>query len=344
MNGKRIVRVAAAQIAPVLDRAGGTLERMLNAIAEAAGKGVGFMVFPETFLPYYPYFSFIDPPYRIGAKHLALYAEAVVVPDATTEALAAAARRHAMVLVVGVNERDGGTLYNTQLVFDANGALVLKRRKITPTYHERMIWGQGDGSGLRAVDTAVGRVGALACWEHYNPLARYALMADGEEIHASQFPGSMVGNVFHDQIEAAIRHHAAESGCFVVNATGWLTDEQRAAIAPDETNRKAISGGCHTAIVSPEGQHVVPPLTSGEGLLIADCDMALVMKRKRMMDSVGHYARPELLSLQIDDRPARAVVRAAASTPFEQETRDGQDDSEHGQSDRPVAVLRHSAD
>lgn len=341
MSEKRIVRVAAAQIAPVLDQVGGTLERMLNAIGEAGGKGVQFMVFPETFLPYYPYFSFIDPPYKIGAKHLTLYDEAVVVPGPITQALSATARSHAMVLVVGVNERDGGSLYNTQLVFDADGTLALKRRKITPTYHERMIWGQGDGSGLKAVDTAVGRVGALACWEHYNPLARYALMADGEEIHASQFPGSMVGQLFHDQIEAAVRHHAAESGCFVVNATGWLSDEQRAAIAPDEDNRQAISGGCHTAIVSPEGQHVVPPLTTGEGLLIADCDMALVMKRKRMMDSVGHYARPELLSLHIDDRPARAVVRTA--TLAEQETDDGPDHTGHGDNDRPVAVLRHQA-
>jgi aliphatic nitrilase len=166
---KRVIRAAAVQIAPVLDRAGGTLERVLNAIAEGADKGVGFMVFPETFLPYYPYFSFIDPPYRMGARHLALYDQAVTVPGPVTQALSAAARRHAMVLVVGVNERDGGSLYNTQLVFDADGTLALKRRKITPTYHERMIWGQGDGSGLHAVDTAVGRVGALACWEHYNP-------------------------------------------------------------------------------------------------------------------------------------------------------------------------------
>ena len=339
--GRKIVRVAAAQIAPVLDRPGGTMERMLETVADAAGKGVEFIVFPETFLPYYPYWSFIDPPYKIGAKHLALYDEAVVVPGPECQALSAAARQYGMVIVAGVNERDGGSLYNTQLIFDADGTLALKRRKITPTYHERMIWGQGDGSGLRAVDTAVGRVGALACWEHYNPLARYALMADGEEIHASQFPGSMVGQQFSDQIEAAIRHHAAESACFVVNATGWLSQAQVAALAPDEAHRKALSGGCFTAIVSPEGQHLVPPLTAGEGLLIADCDMALVTKRKRMMDSAGHYARPELLSLHIDDRPARAVVRAASNP--QQETSDGHDDHSNGGNDRPVAVLRHQA-
>ena len=336
---RRIIRAAAVQIAPVLDRPGGTLERVVNAIAEGAGKGVQFMVFPETFLPYYPYFSFIDPPYRMGAKHLELYDQAVVVPGPVTQALSAAARRHAMVLVVGVNERDGGSLYNSQLVFDADGTLALKRRKITPTYHERMVWGQGDGSGLRAVDTAVGRVGALACWEHYNPLARYALMADGEQIHASQFPGSLVGPIFHDQIEAAIRHHAAESACFVVNATGWLTDEQRVAIDPTGTHHKVLAGGCNTAIVSPEGQHVVPPMTDGEGLLIADCDLSLVMKRKRMMDSVGHYARPELLRLPLDNRPAPALHRAS-SHPIT-ENYDGQADDRRD--DCAVAVLRHPA-
>ncbi|HEY1927874.1 MAG TPA: Nit6803 family nitrilase [Caulobacteraceae bacterium] len=324
MSDKRIVKAAAVQIAPVLDQPGATLERVLNAIGEAADKGAQLAVFPETFVPYYPYFSFIEPPFRMGAPHLKLYTEASVVPGPVTEALAAAARSRRMVLVVGVNERDGGSLYNTQLIFDTDGALKLKRRKITPTYHERMIWGQGDGSGLRAVDTEVGRVGALACWEHFNPLARYALMADGEEIHASQFPGSMVGQVFADQMEAAIRHHAAESACFVVNATGWLTDAQIASISPDEAHRRVLRGGCFTAIVSPDGQILGQPLTSGEGMVVADLDMALILKRKRMMDSVGHYARPELLSLKLDDRPTSAVHRAAVGPlPFDSEAADG---------------------
>ena len=304
MAEKQIVRVAAVQIAPDLDTPMGTLDRVLAAIAEAAGKGARLAVFPETFVPWYPYFSFIRPPMLSGAEHIHLYDNAVVVPGPVTEAVAAAARKYNIVVVLGVNERDHGTLYNAQLIFDASGALVLKRRKITPTFHERMIWGQGDGSGLKVVDTAIGRIGALACWEHYNPLARYALMAQHEEIHVAQFPGSLVGQIFADQIEVTIRHHALESGCFVVNATGWLTEDQIAKISPEEGPRNGIRGGCMTAIVSPEGKHIVPPLTSGEGILVADLDMALIVKRKRMMDSVGHYARPELLSLLWDDRPA----------------------------------------
>ncbi|WP_230970841.1 Nit6803 family nitrilase [Nitrogeniibacter aestuarii] len=300
MTTSRTVRVAAVQMAPDLESAMGTVDKVCLAITEAGQKGAHMVVFPETFVPYYPYFSFIQPAVTMGAAHLKLYEWAVTVPGPVTRAVGNAARKAGTVVVLGVNERDHGTLYNTQLIFDATGELVLKRRKITPTYHERMVWGQGDGSGLKVVDTAVGRVGALACWEHYNPLARYALMAQHEEIHAAQFPGSMVGQIFADQMAVTIRHHALESGCFVVNATGWLTDAQIESITPDPAMQRALRGGCHTAIVSPEGNYVCPPLTEGEGMLVADLDMALITKRKRMMDSVGHYARPELLSLHAD--------------------------------------------
>src|SRR5258705_1965055 len=289
MADKASIRVAAVQIAPDLETPGATLTKVLGSIAEAAEKGARLAVFPETFVPWYPYFSFVYPPVLTGAEHIRLYDNAVVVPGPVTEAVAAAARRHGMVVVLGVNERDHGSLYNAQLIFDADGRLVLKRRKITPTFHERMIWGQGDGSGLRVVDTAVGRVGALACWEHYNPLARYALMAQHEEIHIAQFPGSMVGPIFAEQMEVTMRHHALESGCFVINATGWLTEEQIAGLGSDPALRKAFRGGCYTAIISPQGAHLCPPLRDGEGMVLADLDFALITKRKRMMDSVGHY-------------------------------------------------------
>lgn len=308
------VRAAAVQIAPDLERPAGTLERVLGAIDEAADKGAQLVVFPETFVPYYPYFSFVLPPVLQGAPHLRLMEHAVAVPGPVTQAVSERARARNIVVVLGVNERDHGSLYNTQLVFDADGSLILKRRKITPTYHERMVWGQGDGAGLKVVDSAVGRIGALACWEHYNPLARYALMAQHEEIHCAQFPGSMVGQVFADQMAVTIRHHALESGCFVINATGWLTDAQIASITPDAGLQKALRGGCHTAIVSPEGKDLCLPLTEGEGIVIADLDMGLIAKRKRMMDSVGHYARPELLSLLINDQPS-APLRSTAPNP-----------------------------
>ena len=309
LSPKPTIRAAAAQLSPDLEKAEGTLTKVLDAIDEAASKGVEIIVFPETFVPYYPYFSFVYPPVASGKAHLKLYEEAVVVPSPLTDAVAERAKAKEIVVVLGVNERDHGSLYNAQLIFDANGTLCLKRRKITPTFHERMIWGQGDASGLNVVDTAVGRVGALACWEHYNPLARYSLMAQHEAIHCSQFPGSMVGPIFAEQIEVTIRHHALESGCFVVNATGWLTDAQIEQITRDEKMQKALRDGCMSAIISPEGAHLCEPLTKGEGLVIADLDMNLITKRKRMMDSVGHYARPELLSLTINQEPT-AVMQA----------------------------------
>jgi nitrilase len=307
------IRAAAVQLAPDLTSCEGTLSRVCRAIADAADRGANLVVFPETFVPYYPYFSFIEPPVSAGKAHLRLYEQAVEVPGWVTAELSRQAALHDVVLVVGVNERDHGTLYNAQLIFDAGGALLLKRRKITPSYHERMIWGQGDGAGLQVVETRVGRVGALACWEHYNPLARYALMAQHEQIHCAQFPGSMVGQIFADQIEVTLKHHALESGCFVVNATGWLTDEQIVSLSPDPKLQKALRGGCHTAIISPEGVPLCEPITHGEGIAIADLDLSLITKRKRMMDSVGHYARPDLFNFSVN-RDARTPVTFSAGS------------------------------
>ena len=298
------VKAAAVQLSPVLYSREGTVDKVVRQIHELGKQGVQFATFPETVVPYYPYFSFVQAPYQIiaGREHLRLLDQAVTVPSPATTAISDVCKEAGVVASIGVNERDGGTLYNTQLLFDADGTLIQRRRKITPTYHERMVWGQGDGSGLRAVDSKVGRIGQLACWEHYNPLARYAMIADGEQIHSAMYPGSIFGNLFAEQTEINIRQHALESACFVVCATAWLDADQQAQIVKDTGGSVGpISGGCFTAIVAPM-EPIGEPIRSGEGIVVANLDFALIDKRKQLMDSRGHYSRPELLSLLMTGR------------------------------------------
>jgi aliphatic nitrilase len=321
-----IVKAAAVQISPVLYSREGTVEKVVKKILELGEKGVQYATFPETVIPYYPYFSFVQTPLQVlrGSENLKLIDQSVTVPSPATDAIGQAARQAGMVVSIGVNERDGGSLYNTQLLFDADGALIQRRRKIKPTHYERMIWGEGDGSGLRAVDSKVGRIGQLACWEHNNPLARYALMADGEQIHSAMYPGSMFGEPFALKTEINIRQHALESGCFVVCSTAWLDADQQAQIMKDTgCDIGPISGGCFTAIVAPDATFLGAPLTSGEGEVIADLDFEMIDRRKQVMDSRGHYNRPELLSLLIDRTPTSNVHERAAHPKVEAFTAGG---------------------
>ena len=304
-------KVAAVQLSPVLFDRDGTTEKVIKNIETCGEEGIRLAVFPETFIPNYPYFAWLNPPAVISGFHGKLYDQAVDVPGPVTEAVGKAAKTSGTVVVLGVNEREGGSLFNTQLVFDSDGSLLGKRRKIMPTFHERMIWGWGDGSGLKVYETAIGRVGALICWEHFMPLARYALISGREEIHCSHFPGSMAGDSMSKQIDAAIRHHAVESGAFVVNATGWLTEKQRIEIATDEDLLRYLNGGVCTGIVAPYGLYLAGPLPEGEDMAVAEIDLNAIVRQKNVLDTVGHYSRPDILRLLIDRSPHEVVEEMA---------------------------------
>jgi aliphatic nitrilase len=276
-QSEKVFRVAAVQLSPILFNRDATTEKVIKTIEKCGREGIRLAVFPETFIPNYPYFAWVQAPAIISDLHRRLYDQAVDVSGPVTDAVGAAVKKSGTVVVLGVNERDGGSLYNTQLIFNADGSLLGKRRKIMPTFHERMIWGWGDGSGLKVFETELGRLGALICWEHFMPLARYALIAQGEEIHCSHFPGAMAGDSMSKQIDAAIRHHAMESGAFVVNATGWLTEKQRAEISPDESLAKYLRGGMCTGIVAPYGIYLAGPLPEGEDIAVAEIDLSSIV-------------------------------------------------------------------
>lgn len=225
----RRVKVAAVHAAPVFLDVDRTIDKVVELVARAGAEGVELLVFPEVFVPGFPYWINCYPPIVQPGLHLRYHAASVAVTGPEVDRVRAAARQAGTVVVLGVNERDGGTLYNTQVVIGDDGSLIGLHRKLQPTFAERTVWGQGDASTLKVWETAVGRVGGLVCWEHTMNLARHALIAQDEQIHAGSWPSlaTLAGfaDVFDDQVEAMSRSHAITGQCFVVVAQNPVTQE-----------------------------------------------------------------------------------------------------------------------
>jgi nitrilase len=299
------VAIVQSEPAPSLDEG---LQRTDALTREAARGGATLVAFPETWLPGYPAWLDVcrdvalwdhEPVKAVYAR----YAESSVDVSGESGAfICDVARRHGVTMVVGVSERVAagpgrGTLYNSLLVIGPEGHLLNHHRKLIPTYTERMIWGNGDADGLKAVDSPSGRVGGMVCWEHWMPLARQALHDSGEDIHVAVWP------TVHDRHQVASRHYAFEGRCFVLAAGSVMRSSslppelevERSRLTPELS--LALRGG--SAIIGPDGEYVTPPLWDQPGVMIADLDIGRVRRESMTLDVGGHYSRPDLLELVV---------------------------------------------
>ena len=297
------VIAACIQAEPVILDREATIDKLQALAAEAAGHGARLLVFPEAFLPAYPSSTWAralagwaEP----GAKEaFALLArESVEVPGPAERRLGGIAREHGVWLVTGVTERDPerpATLYNTLLYHGPDGTLALKHRKLVPTNHERLVWGPGDGHGLRAIQTPLGRIGGLICWENYMPLARFALYESGIELYVASTADDS------DAWQATLVHIARESRAFVISPSHY----QRADSYPTDFPLRSLLEGAGTigrggsAILGPDGGYLAGPLYDEEGILYAELQPARLDEERQRFDPAGHYHRPDVLSLGV---------------------------------------------
>lgn len=311
------VKVAIVQAASVIMNREATVEKMQRLAREAAMQDARLILFPEAFIPAYPrglsFGTVVGSRTETGRRLWARYwANSVDVPGPTTEALGQAARRANAYLAIGVIEREiemgRGTLYCTLLYFGPQGRLLGKHRKLKPTAAERLIWGEGDGSTLTVLDTEIGRLGGLVCWENYMPLARMALYAKGIELYLAPTADA------RDTWQATLRHIACEGRCFVLGCNQFVTKAmypadlegiEELAVQPEVLCR----GG--SAVVSPLGDYLAGPLFDREGILYADLDMERIVEARFDFDVVGHYARPDVFRLTVNERPLRSVETEA---------------------------------
>ena len=307
------VKVAVVQAAPVLFNREGTVAKVCRLIQEVAARKPGLVLFPEAFIPAYPrglsFGSVVGNRTPAGRRTWERYwGNSIEVPGPDTEILGAAAREAQIYLAIGVIERDSqfshGTLYCTLLYFGADGQLLGKHRKLKPTAGERLIWGEGDGSTLPVFSTPFGKLGGLICWENYMPLARTAMYGKGVEIYLAPTADA------RDSWQATLRHIACEGRCFVLGCNQFVTKEM---YPPDLEGIEDLAGHpeilCRggSTIISPLGEVLAGPLYGEEGILFADLDLGEVARGKIDFDAVGHYARPDVFQLIVNERPAPPV-------------------------------------
>ena len=302
-------RAAVVQAAPVLFDTPKSLQRLADLSADAAKQRAELVVFPEAFIGGYP--KGHDFGVSVGLRSLEgreefrrLFESAIAIPGLATEFIGTVARDHSIHLVVGVVERDGGTLYCTALIFGPDGQMLGKHRKLMPTAMERVIWGSGDGSTIPVVTTQLGRIGSVICWENYMPLLRTAMYAKGIEL----YPAITVDD--RETWIPTVRHIALEGRCFVLSACQFLKRGDLPSDYPTErfpaSQDVLIRGG--SSIVGPLGEVLAGPRYEEECILVADLDPAELARAKFDFDVVGHYSRPDVFRLDVNEQPMKSVV------------------------------------
>jgi len=316
------LRVAAVQAAPVFLDLDGTIDKTIDLMAQAARQGVQLIAFPETWVPGYPWWIWLDSP-AWGMQFVQRYHDnALVIGSPEFDRLKAAARQHRIWLSFGFAEKAGGSLYIAQALIDDQGRTVQTRRKLKPTHVERTVFGEGDGSDLQVVETPIGNIGSLCCWEHLQPLSKYAMYAQNEQIHCAAWPSFSLyrGAAYalgHEVNSAASQVYATEGGCFVLAPCATVSRAMSELMCTDAGKQQMLGvGGGYARIYAPDGSPLGTTLAKdAEGLVVADIDLGMIALAKAAADPSGHYSRPDVTRLLLDKTRRMPVVVQGAVEP-----------------------------
>jgi nitrilase len=310
-------KVAVVQAAPAWLDLDATIAKTIELIDVASAKGAKLIAFPETWLPGYPWHIWMgSPAWQIGRGYVQRYFDNSFSYDSAQAAtLQAAVKKAGLTAVIGVSERDGGSLYMGQWLIGPDGVTIARRRKLRPTHVERTVYGEGDGSDLAVHDLGeLGRVGALCCWEHLQPLSKYAMYSQNEQVHVAAWPSFSMYEPFAHALgwqtnNAVSKVYAVEGSCFVLAPCALITQAMVDDMV-DSDDKKALvhAGGGHAVIYGPDGSELIPKLREDqEGILYADIDLGTIGVAKNAADPAGHYSRPDVTRLLLNKKPARRV-------------------------------------
>lgn len=290
---------AAVQMAPVFLNKDETIDKVITLIDEASSNGASLIVFPETTIPCYPYWpkdlGSIEGRKQVLDAYTELHKNSVEIPGKDTEKIGRAVKKAGSYVVIGVNERDGGTLYNTIIYFGKKGEMLGKHRKLMSIDTEKCIWGMGGAEDLKVLDTDLGKIGGFFCYEHHLTLARYAMFQKGEQIHCGLWAGH---GFVKPTMDFASRQYAFEGQVFVVVSSGYINED----MIPDKFPLKYNTlwdypGG--SGIINPRGEYIAGPIYGKEDIVYSDIDMDMIIRAKAVIDAAGHFSRPDILELKI---------------------------------------------